>query len=150
MFGNRNGGYREPLRNKLARWMSGRNGADELGRFLWWVWLSVFVLEVIAGSFDWQILYAVLSLLNTFDLVFYIFRIFSRNLYARRRENEWFLKRKRGVKGFFILQKSRIRDRKTHVYRTCPHCKNTLRLPRRKGEHTVNCPACHNRFSLRI
>ena len=150
MFGNRNGGYREPFMQKLARWMSGRNGIDALGRFLWWVWLFVFVAEVAVGAFDWRIPYAVLSLVNMAVLVFYTFRIFSRNLYARRRENEWFLKRKQGFKGFFILQKSRIRDRKTHIYRNCPHCKNTLRLPRKKGEHTVNCPACHNRFSLRI
>lgn len=150
MFGNRNGGYREPLRNKLARWMSGRNGADALNRFLWWVWLVTFFVQIIAGSFDWQILYAVLSLLNTFVLVFYVFRLFSRNLYARRRENEWFLRIKRKIKGFFTLQKSRYRDRKTHVYRTCPQCKNTLRLPKKKGDHTVNCPVCHNRFSLHI
>ena len=44
----------------------------------------------------------------------------------------------------------RIRDRKTHVYRTCPVCKSALRLPRTSGEHGVNCPACHGHFMVRI
>lgn len=44
----------------------------------------------------------------------------------------------------------RIRDRKTHVYRTCPVCKNFLRLPRVSGEHGVNCPACHGHFTVKI
>ena len=44
----------------------------------------------------------------------------------------------------------RIRDRKTHVYRSCPVCKSVLRLPRTSGEHGVNCPACHGHFMVRI
>lgn len=44
----------------------------------------------------------------------------------------------------------RIRDRKTHVYRACPVCKNFLRLPRISGEHGVNCPACHGHFTVKI
>lgn len=44
----------------------------------------------------------------------------------------------------------RIRDRKTHVYRTCPVCKNVLRLPRVMGEHGVNCPACRGHFTVKI
>ena len=44
----------------------------------------------------------------------------------------------------------RIRDRKTHVYRRCPVCKNVLRLPREVGDHGVNCPVCHGHFSVKI
>ena len=44
----------------------------------------------------------------------------------------------------------RWRDRKTHVFRKCPHCKKTLRLPRVPGDHFVNCPLCHTHFSVHV
>ena len=47
-----------------------------------------------------------------------------------------------GIKGFFVLRKNKFRDRKTHVYRKCPHCKAQIRLPKVKGEHKCACPKC--------
>ena len=49
-----------------------------------------------------------------------------------------------------LLQKSKHRDRKTHVFRKCPACKSVLRLPRQKGKHTVRCPRCQHRFDVKI
>ena len=40
--------------------------------------------------------------------------------------------------------------RKTHVFKKCPGCKAVLRLPRKKGKHTVNCPHCHKNFTVHV
>ena len=78
------------------------------------------------------------------------FRCFSKNIYARRRENEFFKNIFKKIKNFFVLQKNRIRDIKGYRYRKCPHCKAMLRLPKRRGRHTVICPRCKKRFEVKI
>ena len=65
-------------------------------------------------------------------------------------ENEKFIQIMDKPKRFFNLQKCKHRDRKTHVYRKCPSCKNNLRLPKEKGKHTVACPCCKHRFDVKI
>ena len=102
------------------------------------VFVIVMPLNLLASSIL-SISYFVLSL----GLIFWIFfRMLSKNVQKRRRENEKFC-------GFFKLWKNKIRDRKTHVYRKCPKCKAVLRLPKARGKHTVVCPRCKNRFEVR-
>lgn len=83
-------------------------------------------------------------------LIFMLYRIFSRNVYARSRENEKFLKIWNPIKANGILTIRRIKEIKTHRFRKCPHCSTMLRLPRKTGEHTVECPRCHHDFEVRI
>ncbi len=92
--------------------------------------------------------YYIISLVRSVLLLLFILRALSKNIYKRQRENQVFLRIWSKVAGFFKLQKKRIRDRKTHIYRICPHCKAQLRLPRRKGKHTVRCPKCNYRFDI--
>lgn len=49
---------------------------------------------------------------------------------------------------FFLLQKNKWRDRKTHVFRECTHCHAVLRLPKKSGSHTVKCPRCSEHFDV--
>ena len=130
-----------PFRYRMAQFMYGRNGGDTLGTVSLFAALFVMLLQIFTGW--WWLYFITLGL-----LVYYNFRIFSRNLTKRRAENAAFCAFWKKIKGFFSLQKSKWRDRKTHIYRKCPHCKSTLRLPRAKGHHTVNCPRCHGRFEV--
>ena len=132
-----------PWRERLYSFMIGRNGADALSRGLLMLYLIVCVLNLFLRSY---IIYA----LGYAVIIYSLFRMFSRNLPARRRENAWYLRVKGKFTGFFKLQKNKWRDRKTHAYRKCPACKSVLRLPKQKGEHTVSCPRCRNRFQVRI
>ena len=134
---------RRPFRERLYSFMIGRNGADALSRALLFAYLFVFVINLFVRSY---IVYA----LGYAIVIYALFRMLSRNLAARRRENAWYLRVESKVKGFFKLQKNRWRDRKTHVFRKCPSCKSVLRLPRQRGKHTVNCPRCHHRFDIKI
>lgn len=131
------------LRERLYRFMQGRYGQDSLNNFL----LAIYFILFLISLFVYNI---VLSLLETVLIIWMFFRMLSRNIYKRRSENEKFLRMIKKPKNFFALTKSRIRDRKTHVYKTCPACKSTLRLPRNKGKHTAVCPRCARRFDVKI
>ena len=136
--------YNRPsFRERIARFMYGRCGYDELSRALW---IACLVL-VIANLF---LELAAIAIIETALMIYTIYRMMSKNLVARNKENAAYLKIKRKFDGFFKMMKNRYRDRKTHVYHKCPSCKNTLRLPKVKGEHTVNCPCCHNRFDMKV
>lgn len=142
----------DKLKAKLYRFMYGRYGTDTLSKVMLWVYAAVLIIySVLRVVFMFtlrdntvvptviSICYVVISV----GLVFWMFfRMFSKNIAKRRRENEIFC-------GFFKLRRNMIRDRKTHVYRKCPKCKAVLRLPRAKGKHTVVCPRCKDRFEVR-
>ena len=131
------------IRERFAHFMMGRYGADAFYHFLIAVCCIIVVVNVFVGSL-------LLSVLETGLIIYAIFRVMSRNVYKRRRENEVFLKILAKPNGFFKLQKAKRRDRKTHVFKKCPSCKNNLRLPRQKGKHTVVCPCCKTRFDVKI
>lgn len=130
------------FRDKLIRFMYGRNGFDKLCMALLWTGIVLSIVNIFLGSFlIWILEYAVLG--------YCIFRVLSKNIYKRRAENDKFLHIWSKVRGFFSLQKNKFRDRKTHIYRVCPHCKANLRLPKAKGTHTVRCPKCSTRFDIK-
>lgn len=130
-------------RERIARFMIGRYGIDRLYHFLIVVCFVLIVINFFAHS-------AIISLLELATLIYATFRFLSRNVYKRQQENLKFIKLMEKPTAFFKLIKCKFRDRKTHVYKKCPSCKNNLRLPKSKGKHTVVCPCCKNRFDVRI
>lgn len=138
---------RPSFKERVAAFMMGRHGADELYFFI----ISLgFILMIINIFVTHSIVSYVMTAVEFALLGFATFRIFSKSIYKRQQENQRFLKLIEKPKKHINLQKCKIRDRKTHVYRKCPSCKNNLRLPKQKGKHTVVCPCCKNRFDVRI
>jgi hypothetical protein len=131
------------FRDKLARFMSGRYGVDQLYYGL----MAVYFVLLVARAF---IRWSVVDILMWMVLIGMIFRPLSRNVYQRRRENEQFLKIWNRIKAKSALTIRRIKEFKTRRFRRCPHCKTVLRLPRKTGKHTVECPCCHHEFKVRI
>ena len=129
--------------NKLYSFMYGRNGLDTLGKCMLITYIAIVLIHSVLTFFVNSVWLDLIVWLVSLTLVIVIvFRMFSKNLVKRRRENEKFC-------GFFKLRKNKFKDRKTHVYRKCPECKAVLRLPRSKGKHTVVCPRCKKRFSVK-
>ncbi|MBO5203873.1 MAG: hypothetical protein J6B72_04605 [Clostridia bacterium] len=123
--------------------MYGRYGADRLGSCLLIAYVVIIILHTFLTFFIDSLAFDVIVSLISFILAFtVIYRMFSRNIAKRRKENEKFC-------GFFRLRKNKFKDRKTHVYRKCPKCRAILRLPKAKGKHFVVCPRCKHRFSVR-
>ena len=123
--------------------MYGRYGVDTLSKVMVWAYLGVVICFTIAALFVDSIWLSLIQYVSTSAMLIWIFfRMFSRNVAARRRENEKFC-------GFFKLRRNKFRDRKTHVYRKCHACGAMLRLPKAKGKHFVVCPRCKNRFEVK-
>lgn len=131
------------FRDKLLRLMQGRYGADDLYRFSAVAAGVLLIVNLFLRSFA-------LWLFLTILLIWIYYRALSRNIPARQAENRAFLKLKEAVGRHFRIAKLKFRDRKTYCYKKCPVCKKMLRLPRRKGKHTVNCPQCKNDFNVKI
>jgi len=124
--------------------MYGRYGNDQLNVFILFASLPFGILSMIFGGF----VGLAFTLIQFVMLGFWAMRAFSKNIYKRQAENQGFLRfwnmlkgKFSGVSGFF----ARLKDRK-HKYFKCPKCKSRLRVPRGRGEITVTCPRCRNRF----
>ena len=131
------------FRNATYRFMYGRYGIDELYRFLTTVILILMVLFMFTRI-------PIIYYLELILLIYSSFRFFSKNIYKRRAENDWYLAKTKTVRKKYRDLIRRLRDRKTYRYRTCPNCKQTLRLPYRKGTHNVKCPKCGHTFEVKI
>ena len=120
---------------KVGDWfrnvMMGRYGQDQLGTVLFAAGLVSMVLSMIFGRF-W--LSSLFSFLSWFLLLWCIFRMYSRNIEARSREN-------RAWVNFF----AHLKD-KDHRYFHCPQCRQTVRVPRGRGKINIRCPKCQTRF----
>lgn len=135
------------LRQRLSAFFYGRYGNDKFNVALLVLYLVLAVVNVIVRNIfavriffflQWTVLFIVL------------FRSLSRNIPARRKENEWFTNNFSGLLDWFKLFFRRIKEIKYKRYRRCPHCRATIRLPIKRGKHTVKCPSCHIAFKVRI
>ncbi len=128
---------------RIQKFMAGRNGIDKLNRFLFVVYIILAILSIFIHSLIFYLVQ--LSFAGVI-----VFRMLSKNLVLRTKENRIYMKLEASAKDFFIRQKNKFRDRKTHRYIKCKYCKATLRVKRNKGKHTVRCPRCRQEFSVII
>lgn len=135
------------LKYKLMRFMSGRYGNDKLNNHLLGLYFIVWILNVIIWS---DIVSLVLDLLQLFLMIVIVYRMFSRNIYKRQKENQSFIKTFGNILPDYNLLYSKFRDRHTHIYKKCPNCKSVLRLKKIEGEHTARCPKCSEQVKVKI
>ncbi|MDO5123231.1 MAG: hypothetical protein Q4D44_01025 [Eubacteriales bacterium] len=128
---------------KLRKFMYGRNGIDSLCFFFFIIYTLLVVLNLFLHT------YIVLGL-ELLAAGYIIFRVLSKNVYQRQKENTAYLKVQNKVISFFVRQKNKIRDIKTHRYIKCKACKAKLRVKRNKGKHKVRCPKCGEIFEVTI
>ena len=141
----------QKAKRKVDELMSGRYGTDELERFLLVVWFVLLVASGCVSTFggnSWVLL--ALTVLSLAVAVLVIFRFFSRKIFKRSEANTKYLRIKNGITEFFNLQRLKFKERKTHLYKKCPHCKKVMRLARVNGKHTVRCPMCGETFKVNI
>ena len=131
------------MRERLARFMIGRNGNDQLNRFLL---LADVVLLLLAGILNRTALGSLLYLLVLALLGLTYFRMLSRNVYKRRSENESYLRRKQQLLSRFRVLKESWKQRKDYKFFTCPSCRSVMRVPRGRGKIRIVCHKCGNTF----
>lgn len=130
------------MREKMARFMAGRYGGDQLNRFVAIGGCVFLLVGFFVGGVAALVLYAV----SVAGLVWTYFRMFSRNIYKRQAENCRFLKAWYKFSAFFRLKKERWIQRRDYRFFTCPSCHTTLRVPRGKGKINIVCRKCGNSF----
>ena len=122
--------------------MAGRNGPDQLCRFL-----SILALVLLlANAF---VRGTVLWALGLALLIYAYFRMFSRNVSRRREENGRYLQLQYKVTNSVRNWLDRWRQRKDYAFFRCPGCRAMLRVPRGKGRVRVTCRKCGNAFERR-
>ena len=141
------------FQEKLARFMYGRYGMDDLYRAM-----NICELILLFGSIILNflgkvepilgIVADVLFLIALVLMGFGIYRFLSRNFPKRRKENEAWLRFK--AKFRRAPRPSLPADTSDHVFRACPKCRATLRLPRQKGKHEARCPRCGEKFGVKV
>ena len=130
------------MRDKFTRFMMGRYGIDTLGKVNIGVVLALLIVNMFLNS-PW------LYWLSLILLVVAYWRMFSRNVQKRYRENQWFADRFSGIAGWFRRQKNYQAQRKEYHIYTCPSCKQKVRVPKGKGKISIHCPKCGNDFIKR-
>ena len=127
---------------KFQYWMMGRNGTDQLALA---GLIFGILLSVIAQLFFWPLIFV------SYLVYFWtLFRIFSRNLAARQKENQLFLRAWHPVAQWFFFQKTKFQQRKQYKYFKCPSCGLRLRAPKGRGKIQVTCQQCHTQFIKRV
>lgn len=124
---------------KIRRFMLGRYGVDELGKFL------IILAAVIMGISSF-VIRGILYPLSLIVLLCYIYRMMSKDSQRRYKENYIYLQYKNKIFTSFNKIKDDVGQRKIyHIYK-CPSCKQKVRVPKGKGNITITCPKCKTEF----
>ena len=117
--------------------MSGRYGIDNLYYFLGIIYLLLILINIFFKN-------NIITIIELLLVTISIYRAFSKNINKRRKENQKYLNIKNNITKIF-KNKS-----KYYLYRKCPKCKTTLRLPlpQKRGFHHVKCPKCKKRLTI--
>lgn len=113
---------------KLINFSSGRNGMDSLNKALF---VISFILYLVAAFTRNRIV----STASMIVMLTVLFRCFSKNIYARRAENDKFI-------GLVQLYRLKIQLRREYKVFKCLGCGRNIRVPRHRGKIEVTCPTC--------
>lgn len=159
------GDFFKNLNEKMQNFMVGRNGPDTLSRWA----LGGAIVVILICMFLPSMILTMLS----YALLFYsIYRMFSKNVAARRAENdkfEGFLARFKGGRGkgggqggatgtdakssqgtgASSAQATKSPSpSKAKVRFTCDNCGQSLSVPKGRGKLKVTCPTCHHQQTI--
>ena len=101
--------------SSINRFMYGRYKGDELNTFLLIIYFFVWILSVILNFY-------LLQILNIFIMIWFFYRAFSKNIYARQKELTKYFNIKNKIKSFIAFKKEKYQNRKTHLYFKCKKC----------------------------
>ena len=119
----------------LYKFMYGRNGVDALSNFL----IRISFIFLIPTLFTKGYLRLAFLVLFWVTVILSYFRIFSKNIYKRQQENNWFINKTN-------YYKMRISQRKQYKFFDCPKCHTHSRVLKGAGNITSTCKKCGYQF----
>ena len=132
-------GFFDKIRAAVSRFMSGRYGSDQLN-------LTLVIGALIATTIGSLSGVYFLTLAADALLILAIFRMFSKNRYARAHENQVYLEKTMKARRVVTEWVNRVKNSKKYHYYTCPKCRQRLRVPRGVGNITITCKNCGTKF----
>lgn len=122
--------------------LRGRNGSDALSMAASIVACLLLVIAmVVEGAVSEFLWFLALGF-----LAYSYFRIFSRNVYKRQTENQWFLKKLSPVINYRTRRAEKKRQKNLYCFFKCPQCATVLRVPKGKGRIRITCRCCQHVF----
>lgn len=131
------------MRERLAQFMAGRYGNDQLNKAMEIASLVAFLISLF---FRRSRISSTFFLLAVVLMVLAYVRMLSKNRYKRIDENNKYLRFTYKLSSFLRIQKERWVQRSDYKFFKCPSCGTTLRVPRGKGKISVVCKKCGNSF----
>lgn len=125
----------------FGRMFIGRNGPDHLSlALLILAMLLSFVLSAV-GVVAW------IATLVTFAITgVALWRMFSKKIDQRRKENFALLKLVNNIKAWYYKLNAKRQQSKQYRIFKCPQCGQKLRVPRGKGKVSIKCSKCGNKL----
>lgn len=135
------------MKERFRRFMMGRHGVDDFGRFLNGAGLVLIFLGMVLSLFQATYWVGTVCMgIAWFCMIWTLVRAFSKNHSRRYAENNWYLQKKYKLTNWWRAKRNRFAQRKTHRFYRCPQCSVTTRVPRGKGKVRITCPRCGNVF----
>lgn len=128
--------------NKIRKFMLGRYGVDELYKFLFILYIIILTINIFLKS-------PILEFINLCIVLFTFYRLLSKNVSKRKKENKNYLKIKNALlKPIKTLSKN-MKD-KEHIYKKCSKCQTLLKLPipYERGIKYTTCPKCKQKLTM--
>lgn len=125
--------------NRFRKFMYARYGSDQLSMALIAISFIILVISMFMPN-NW------FGLVAYIPMIFSIYRTLSKNYTSRRAENAMFLKLWNPIMAGIHKIIVRMKGSKTHKFYTCPGCKQTIRVPKGKGNIEITCPKCKAHF----
>ena len=135
------------MKDKLIRFMQGRNGVDNFSRFLCFIAFIILVIDIFLRFLP-------LTIIGFAVFTYGYYRILSKNIYKRVAENRWYLDKKERILHFFGNQQNKRLNNDSkydNLYKVfvCPRCGQKLRVPKGKGRIEITCKRCGDCFIKR-
>ncbi|HJB49156.1 MAG TPA: hypothetical protein IAA40_07135 [Candidatus Olsenella excrementigallinarum] len=127
---------------RLMEWLRGRQGPDDLAVFSVNLAIVIVLVNVFART-GW------LGWVGLALVAYAMFRIQSRNLGARARENEAFLRALGPARPWVQNPRAAWAELRAYKHVRCSSCRQRVRVPRGKGRLRVTCPRCKTKFEVR-
>lgn len=125
------------MKEKLYNFLKGRNGADQLTKFLLYLSISLMLLGTLLDLY-------LINFMSLLVILYANFRVFSKNIKNRVKENQKFILYLNKIRNVFIKNKNRVFGKDGYKYFECSYCKQELRVPKGKGNLNIKCPKCNN------
>lgn len=122
--------------------MYSRYVLDDLSKFLFKLFFIICLFNILFTNY-------ILLIIGLLLIVIIIYRIFSKRINIRNKENHIYLKIKNIVLKPFINIKRNMKD-KNHIYKKCGKCKKILKLPLpdNRGIKHAKCPNCNKKITI--